>query len=252
MIEFPVRLYDRRPEVKDGAVEVVTARLDVAPAVARDLESCLSGGERERARRFVVERDGRRWIAGRARLRQLLADRLGMAPEDVELARGPHGKPGLSPRMADPDLEFNMSRSGDLAAYAFSRGRAIGIDIEAVRDLRDADAVAARFFSPREIEDYSALRPGDKPLGFFNCWTRKEAYVKALGDGLAFPLDRFDVSLAPDEPARILRVDRTSGESCGWSLHALTPAPGFTGAVVVRHSGDEPVPLARFEDSETR
>jgi 4'-phosphopantetheinyl transferase len=210
----------------DSAVEVVMARLDVTPETAGELARCLSGTERERARRFAFERDRRRFIVARARLRHLLAARLGSAPEEIDFTTGSHGKPGLS----GGDWTFNASRSGDVAGFAFSRGREIGIDIETVRDLPEADTIAARFFSRRENEDYLALSSADKATGFFNCWTRKEAFVKAIGDGLSHPLDRFDVSLAPGEPARILRV------GSGWSLHAFIPGPGLVGAVAVSES----------------
>jgi 4'-phosphopantetheinyl transferase len=118
--------------------------------------------------------------------------------------------------------------------YAFAQGRAVGIDVEAIRTIRDADAIAARFFSRRENETYRALDPEDKPLGFFNCWTRKEAFVKALGAGLSHRLDRFDVSLAPGEPARILSVDGIASPDCGWTIHSFIPRPGYIGAVVTQ------------------
>jgi hypothetical protein len=98
--------------------------------------------------------------------------------------------------------------------------------------IRDADEIAARFFSRCENEAYRALEPRDKPLGFFNCWTRKIAFIKAIGDGLYPPLDCFDVSLAPGEPAKILRVEGKSGDHCGWCLDSFSPAPGFVAAVV--------------------
>src|SRR5256886_7924492 len=116
------------------------------------------------------------------------------------LVYGAHGKPALAPRFAASDLRFNVSHCDDLAVYAFSHGCEVGIDVEAVRVMGDADDLAARFFSRREHGAYRALHPRDKPLGFFQCWTRKEAFIKALGDGLSYPLDRFDVSLAPGEP----------------------------------------------------
>ena len=106
-------------------------------------------------------------------------------------------------------------------------------EVEAVRAVPHADTIAAHLFSDRENAAYRALDPRDRPLGFFHCWTRKEAFVKALGDGLFHPLDRFDVSLAPGEPAAILRVEDTPGDRCGWRLESLSPAPGFVGAVVV-------------------
>ena len=108
----------------------------------------------------------------------------------------------------------------------------IGVDIERVRTIRDTDDIAAHFFSRRENETYRALDRRDQLVGFFNCWTRKEAFVKALGDGVHHPLDSFEVSLAPGEPARILRVGPAPGGACGWLLRSFIPVPGFIGAVV--------------------
>jgi 4'-phosphopantetheinyl transferase len=139
----------------------------------------------------------------------------------------------LAPRFAGSDLRFNLSHSDELAVYGFAAGRELGVDVEEVRGLQDATDVAARFFSRRENEAYLALEARDRPQGFFNCWTRKEAFIKALGDGLYHPLDRFDVSLAPGEPAKVLRVEDTPGE-CGWTLHSFSPRPGFIGAVAFR------------------
>jgi 4'-phosphopantetheinyl transferase len=218
-----------------GTVEVVSIRLDAELAAVGELARCLSEGERLRASRFIFERDRRRFIVGRARLRHFLASRQGVQPDAVELAYGPRGKPALSRRFADAALCFNVSHSEDVAVYAFSRGREIGVDVEAVRALRDADDIAARFFSRRENEAYLALEMRDKPLGFFNCWTRKEAFIKALGEGLYYPLDRFDVSLAPGESAKILRVENTPGHECGWCLDSFFPAPGFVAAVVTEN-----------------
>jgi len=223
-----------------GTVEVVSIRLDAELAAVGELAQCLSDGERLRASRFVFEHDRRRFIVGRARLRQLLASRLRVQPDAVELVYGPRGKPGLSRRFADAALCFNVSHSEDVAVYAFSRGREIGVDVEAIRELSDADDIAARFFSRRENETYLALDPHDRPLGFFNCWTRKEAFIKALGDGLYYPLDRFDVSLAPGEPAKILRIGRMPEKDCGWAVHSFVPSPGFIGAVVVQKVSDWP------------
>ncbi len=216
----------------DEAIDVVVTRLKVEAEAVHASAALLSDAERQRASHFAFDRDRNRFIVARARLRRLLASRLGLRPEAVELVYGPRGKPALSPGFADLDLRFNMSHSEDIAVYAFSYGREIGVDVEAVRELRDADDVAARFFSRRENEAYRALDPLDKPLGFFNCWTRKEAFIKALGDGLYHPLDRFDVSLAPGEPAKILCVENTSGADCGWRMDSFSPAPGFVAAVV--------------------
>jgi len=212
-------------------------RLATAPEAVRASATLLSGAERHRARRFAFDRDSSRFILARARLRELLAMRLGVRAEAVEFEYGAHGKPALSRRFADSDLYFNVSHCDDVAAYAFSRGHAIGIDVEAVREISDADAIAARHFSRRENATYRTLAPSERPLGFFNCWTRKEAFSKAQGDGFGYPLDRFDVSLAPGEAARLLRVGDESGELCGWRMMSFSPAPGFVGAVVTQDTG---------------
>ena len=215
-------------------IEVVLTRLDVGPDAVRASAALLSEAERQKASRFAFDRDRRRFTVARARLRRLLAARLGVQPESVELVYGERGKPALARPCAASDLRFNVTHCGEVAAYAFAPGREIGIDVEAIRVIPDADDIAARFFSRRENEAYLALDPCDKPLGFFNCWTRKEAFIKALGDGIYYPLDRFDVSLTPGEPANILRVESTPGEDCEWTLHSFVPEPGFIGAVVVQ------------------
>jgi len=217
----------------DDAIEVVVTRLDAGPEGVRAAEKLLANPERERASRFVFDCDRHRFIVARSRLRELLGVRLGIRPESVELVYGDRGKPALARQFADSDLHFNVSHSGDVAVYAFSPGREIGVDVEAVRAIRDADDIAARFFSRRENEAYRALDPCDKALGFFNCWTRKEAFIKALGDGLYHPLDSFDVSLAPGDPAKILCVEEAPGAHCGWHMEAFSPAPGLVAAVVV-------------------
>ena len=214
--------------------EVVLACLDGDPDAVQSESELLSGIELQRASRFARDEDRWRFIQSRATLRRLLASRLRIAPRAVDLVVGPYGKPALAPQLRRSGLQFNVSHSAQIAAFGFSWGREIGVDVEAVRPVPEADSIARQFFSPREVEAYFALPAADRRLGFFNCWTRKEAFVKARGDGLGFGLDRFDVSLDPRGPARILRVDRQPGERCGWMLGDFHPAPGFVGAVVVQ------------------
>jgi len=221
------------------AIEVVVTRLVAGRDAVWAATALLSAAERHRASRFARDRVRRRFIVGRARLRQLLAARLGVQPRAVEFVYSARGKPALGARFANSGLRFNVAHCDDVAVYAFSRGREIGIDLEAVRMVPGADDVAVRFFSRWEREAYQALDAHARPLGFVNCWTRKEAFIKALGDGLYFPLDRFDVSLAPAEPARILRVEDTPGDRCGWRMESFSPAPGFVAAVVTE-SGRRP------------
>jgi 4'-phosphopantetheinyl transferase len=217
--------------------DLVATRLDAPPEVVRAEAAVLSDSERQRADRFAFETGRRRFIIARATLRRLLAARLGARPADIEFAYGEQGKPALGAGFAGSNLQFNISHCDDFAVYGFSTVGEIGVDVEAVRWFADAAEVAARVFSPAERQAYSALDPLQQPIGFFNCWTRKEAFIKAAGDGLQRSLESFDVSLAPDEPAKILRVDNTSGERCGWSVASFVPAPGFVAAVVIENHG---------------
>ena len=196
--------------------------MDVEPAEVARLARLLSPPERARAAHFRFTRDRRRFVVRRGRLRELLAGRLGCAPGDVALTCNAYGKP----RLGRGELRFNLSQSGEIALYALAEGREVGCDIEWRDDALPVEALAAQFFSPQEATGLRALPPDRRAEGFFNCWTRKEAFVKARGLGLSFPLDAFEVSLAPDEPA----VMRCGGD--GWSLSAFEPLPRLHAAVV--------------------
>jgi 4'-phosphopantetheinyl transferase len=216
----------------DEAVEVIVTRLDVRSEALRAGAAVLSDEEQDRARRFVFDRDRQRFVVARGVLRGLLAARLGVRPQAVELVYGGRGKPALAPRLAASGLRFNVSHCEDVAVYAFSSAGDVGVDVEAVRTMPDADDVATRVFSDRENAAYRALDPRDRPLGFFQCWTRKEAFIKALGHGMYYPLDRFDVSLAPGEPAELLRVEQSPEDRRRWRMTGFFPVPGFVAAVV--------------------
>lgn len=210
--------------------DIVVTRLRMEPEPVHDFAKILTVEERRRADRFLFAHDRCRYIATRATLRRLLGERLDADPTGLQLVYGKHGKPSV----ADSDLRFNVSRCRDLAVYAFSRGREIGVDVEAIRLLRDADDIVTRFFSRYENDEYGHLDPHEKPEGFFNCWTRKEAFVKAVGEGMSRSLDTFDVTLKPGTPARIVRVGEASGDACGWTLESFSPAAGFVAAVVTQ------------------
>lgn len=215
----------------DGVV-VVMARLDLASHTVAALGCCLSVAEQARADGYVYAADRRRFIVARARLRQLLSERTGVAPQALKLGCGDNGKPLLIRHQAQPDWRFNLAHAGEVALFALSAGREVGIDIEMLRPMRGADELAAVFFSPRETAEYRALGAHDKLMGFFNCWTRKEAFVKALGQCSCWPGKDFDVSLAPGAPAVLLRVGSTPGDQSGWQLASFIPAEGFVAAVV--------------------
>jgi 4'-phosphopantetheinyl transferase len=236
MIAALLRTSDSAAPASSSEYEIYTTRLDLPPRAVTALAELLSDDEQQRASRLVFHRERGRFIVARARLRQLLGARLGVSPASIEFSYGARGKPALAPRFAGRGVCFNVSRSEDVAVYGFARAGEVGVDVEAVRELPDADETAARCFSPRENEAYLALSARDRPLGFFNCWTRKEAFIKAVGDGLSHPLERFDVSLAPGEPARIVRLGGRAGEHSGWRMQAFSPAPGFVAAIVIAAS----------------
>ena len=215
-------------------IDIILARLDV-PACDVDIAAAvLSADEHERADRFVFKRDRNRYIVARGKLRKLIGERLHLSPESIEFCYGEYGKPALAEQLRGQPLYFNISHSDNVAVFAFSRSLELGVDVEAIADMSDRDEVAAHCFSNHEIKKYKQLDDSQKPLGFFNCWTRKEAFVKALGDGLQCPLDSFDVTLSPGEPAEILRIGEHTGRECGWKLFSFAPLPGFVGAVAIQ------------------
>ena len=191
--------------------------------------SWLSSDEIARAERFRFERHRRAFVLGRAALRALLGSYMGIVPSDVRFVYGLHGKPALAD--ATSALRFNASNSGDLAACAFTRGCEIGVDIEQYRGVRDLEHIAHRFFSPEEAREVLELAEAEKAPGFFNCWTRKEAYIKAMGGGLSIPLDSFRVTLRPGAPARMVTLGGSADAARGWTLHDFTPAAGYAGAI---------------------
>ncbi len=218
-------------------IHVWRASLDQPAARVEVMSRALSADELQRAGNFHFERDRWRFIIGRGVLRSILGLYLDLDPGQVQFRYGPRGKPALAAGLSVADLAFNLAHAGPLALYAFTCNRAIGIDVEQVRLLPDADQVAARFFSVRENAAYLELPPDQKPQGFFLCWTRKEAYLKALGEGLAQPLASFDVSLAPGEPARLLHVAWDPDEIARWFLMSMMPLPGFVAALAVQGHG---------------
>src|SRR3984957_15367111 len=199
---------------------------------ARSL-AVLSPEETARAERFHFDRHRRAFILGRAGLRFLLASYLDMDAAAVQFVYGPQGKPALAPMLKnDPCLlRFNASHSGDLAAYAFTTGWEIGVDVERYRALPDLENIARRFFSSEEPNELLELSLTERTPGFFNCWTRKEAYIKAMGGGLSIPLDSFRVTLVPGAAARMVSLDGSNHAAGHWTLHDFTPAPDYAGAI---------------------
>lgn len=220
--------------------------LDRPPVDPARLGAHLDDAERARAARFRFGVHRRRFIAGRGLLRELLGRFLGTAPAAIELAYGEKGKPRLAHGGAGgpaggTDLRFNLSHSVNAAMLAVGRGRELGVDVEAVRPLEDASLLVERFFAPRERRVFSGLEEGERLAAFFTGWTRKEAYVKARGDGLSLPTTEFEVEIEPGSAARLLDFPREPEEVERWTLVALEPADGFLGALAVEGAGVEVV-----------
>lgn len=214
-----------------GIASLALLDLDLPRAELDEYCCWLDPDERRRASRFHLPVHRDRFVARRGQMRAHLGHELGIAPHLVRIAADEHGKPFLRD---DPDLAFNLSHSNGLALLATMRGGVIGCDIEWRNPELACPRVAQRLFVPEEYEALVALPSEQWVPGFFNCWTRKEAYVKALGLGLSYPLDAFTVSVAPGEPARFI------SDEAGWTLRSFEPAPGYQAALVLRQGDEDP------------
>ena len=219
----------------EGEVHVWRVALDQGDEVVAGLRGVLAADEVARAERFHFERHRRRFTMARGALRRLLGGYLGTAPEAVRFEYGAREKP----RLAEPGstsgsgVEFNLSHSSEMALVAVTVGPEVGIDVEAVRPMEDALAISERFFSAAERVVLAACPESERDEAFFRCWTRKEAYVKAVGDGIALGLDRFDVSLEPGAGARFLALEGDLERAAAWSLVHIEPGPGYVGALAL-------------------
>jgi 4'-phosphopantetheinyl transferase len=205
-----------------------------ADAVGR-LWPTLAADECDRADRFHFAVHRQRYVAGRGFLRVVLAHYLGQDPAALRFCYGPHGKPALAE--ARGDLQFNLSHSGGGGLLGVTRGQEIGVDLEQVRPRGNLEELAQRFFAAGEVAALAAVDASERELAFYQCWTRKEAFIKAGGEGLARPLDQFTVSLGPGEPARLLAVAGDPEEASRWALHGLKPWPGFVACAALRGHG---------------
>ena len=201
-------------------------------SVARDCK-ILTPDERERAARFHFERDRCMFISCRATLRRLLAERTNQSAESLQFALGPQGKPALP----GTNVSFNLSHAGQWLACAIATGGELGvelgielgIDIELMRPLEDMQAMARHFFAPSEVERLAAIPESERTRSFFECWTRKEAVIKATGEGVSRPLDSFEVAFGPDTAPALLRLDKRLNP--GWPMHTFSPAPDYIAAL---------------------
>jgi 4'-phosphopantetheinyl transferase len=197
------------------------------------MTSLLSADERQKAARFHFAQDRVRSIVGRGALRALLARCARTEPKQLCFDYDSFGKPHLAKNFSDRPWQFNISHSGNLVLIALTIGRAIGVDVEKIRSDLETEQVAARFFSPSERRALQSVPEHLRFGAFFDCWTRKEAYVKAIGGGLSLPLDQFDVSLRPEEVARLLATRPDPAEAGRWAIQALDVGADYRAAVAV-------------------
>jgi 4'-phosphopantetheinyl transferase len=219
-------------------VHVWRAALELPPETLERLAATLSADEQERAARFRFERDRRRFIAARGILRTIAGRYLGLPAASLRFRYNPWGKPALNLTNEQGWLSFNLSHSHQMALYAFAREQTLGIDVEYIRPLEESELeqLAAYHFSPYESAMLKSLPGREKLQAFFACWTRKEAYIKARGQGLMIPLSSFDVTLTPEEPAALLASREEPEAPRRWSLLALHPAPTYAAALAIEGS----------------
>jgi 4'-phosphopantetheinyl transferase len=215
-----------------GDVEVWAARLDLPSEEVSELRSMLSIQECERAARFVAERDRARFVTARGYLRMILGACLGTQPEKVEFTYSLKGKPLLGGSFAGSGVQFNLAHSGGLAVFAVARHGAVGVDVEQIRPVPDLIALIERFFSARECAQIKQLPVEEHVRGFFQIWTRKEAWLKATGEGLTDLLNTIEVLDPPggEKPSGGTRDGLGGIPSC---LHELALVPGYLGALAV-------------------
>jgi 4'-phosphopantetheinyl transferase len=213
------------------AIHVWRASLDQPLPSLETLQSTLTGDEQQRAARFVFEHDRERFIVARGVLRAILGRYLDVRAEHLRFDYGAAGKPALAQGFAGQGLRFNLSHSHGLALYALTSGRSIGVDVERINSNVDVEQIAKVIFAPAEIAELLSIPAAQRRRAFFSCWTRKEAYAKARGEGLSLPGDQFQVSLAPGAPAALLRTHWDAHEPSRWSLYDVDAGQEYAGAL---------------------
>jgi 4'-phosphopantetheinyl transferase len=235
-----------QPHLAPGVVHVWCLALDLPESTIDSLRAILSSDEQERTARYLFDKHRRRFIACRGQVRQILAAYLGADPAEIRFRYGARGKPDLSDPWRKSQIQFNISDSHEMALCALARHRELGVDLEYLERPSDFDSLAAHFFAPREVGALRSLPEERRVEAFFNCWTRKEAVLKAVGVGLSMPLNRLEVTLVPQDPARVLIFEGDTSAAQSWWLESFEPATSYIGALASHGSPLEVVPW-RFE-----
>ena len=225
------------PSLETGTVHVWRIALNQEADRLERFRRTLEAGELERAGRFHFDKDRRHFIVARGFLRSVVARYLGSQPEALRFEYGAYGKPALG---TEHTLRFNLSHSNEVALLAVSLDAEIGVDVEHIRADFASEDIARRYFSRAEVEVFNALRPEERVAAFFRCWTRKEAYIKAIGKGFSQSLSAFDVTLAPGIAPALLRAE--DDDASRWWMSDIEVGEGYAGALIV----ERPVAQVRF------
>ena len=213
-----------------GAVHLWQRDLRVSANEVARCYDVLATDERERAQRFRVERPREEFVLTRGTLRSLLGQYMGIPPQSIRFRYSSYGKPVLD---GDDSLCFNVSHTEGRALLGFSRDRAVGVDVEKFRPMTDLRKLAERYFSATERGELRHLTGDELEAAFFRCWTRKEAYIKARGEGLSMPLDQFDVSVVPNDEDALLGTRPDPAEAERWTVSDVSVGSGYAAAVTV-------------------
>ncbi len=220
-------------QLTSGEVHVWRASFHQLMPLLNHFRSLISHDELMKSDRYRFQDNREEYIIARGLLRHLLGSYLGESPRSLRFFYNPYGKPALSNEAGENRLTFNLSHAHGYVLYVFTRGREVGIDVERVRAEAAHDGVAERFFSKKEVSTLRTLPRHAQPIGFFNCWTRKEAYIKARGEGLTIPLNQFDVSLVPGKPAALLESRVDPADTSRWTLKSLDMGTQYIAALAV-------------------
>lgn len=211
-----------------STIHLWVAYIDRLSSRSAQFRTLLSEDECQRADRFIVDDARLRFTVARGVLRTVLGWYFDVAPDEIVFSYGQHGKPSVSDRQ---EIQFNLSHSANVIVLGVTQNKAIGVDVEKIRFVNEMTTIAHDYFSESEQETLFVLPEEQRERAFFTCWTRKEAYIKATGDGFSLPLTDFDVTLEPDQPARLLRA--SGDDPTRWSLLSIDTIPGYVGAVCV-------------------
>lgn len=210
----------------ESIVDLWIVSYDTTAISSRKYHELLSLDELERANRFKFDHLADFYTFCRGSLRRILSRYLSTSPQEIQFAYGNMGKPSVAKESA---IDFNISHSGDLFVCAITNGQLVGVDIEQIRPLRDIPSIAKNFFSPVEQSHLVDMGEEHRTLAFYECWTRKEAVIKATGEGLSRSLDSFDVAFGPGVAPKLKRLDDDRAPS--WQMHSFEPRPGYAGAL---------------------